>query len=196
MKTILTVATALVTGLFFSSSAIAEDAKPAEWLFVHTAQTAEMTSATTLVMPVTRDIFAFTDRPNRMHGYMNAHEFVSLWDEGEGDTFKADPPNAVLTWVDGDEMKEAELLIISAETVGHGREIAYEVKLEAGQAPSGLLAVVSLFVDDAHTKEQAFWFTPMRDCTPAWFRRYGGRTKVSAALCDQYYPGWRTKWGN
>ena len=102
MKTILTVATALVTGLFFNSSAIAEDAKPAEWLFVHTAQTAEMTSDTTLVMPVTRDIFAFTDRPNRMHAYMNAHEYVSLWDEGEGDTFKADPPNAVLTWVDGD----------------------------------------------------------------------------------------------
>jgi len=148
MKTILTVATALVTGLFFSSSAIAEDAaKPAEWLFVHTAQTAEMTSPTTLVMPVTRDIFAFTDRPNRQHGYMNAHEYVSLWDEGEGDTFKADPPNAVLTWVDGDEMKEAELLIIGAETVSHGREIAYEVKLEAGQAPAGKVGYASLFVD-------------------------------------------------
>ena len=148
MKTILTVATALVTGLFFSSSAIAEDAaKPAEWLFVHTAETAEMTSATTLVMPVTRDIFAFTDRPNRMHGYLNAHEFVSLWAEGEGDTFKADPPNAVLTWVDGDEMKEAELLILSAETVSHGREIAYEVKLEAGDEVSGTLGATSFFID-------------------------------------------------
>ena len=120
MKNILTVATALVTGLFFSSSAIAEDAKPAEWLFVHTAETAEMTSATTLVMPVTRDIFAFTDRPNRQHGYMKAHHFVTLWDEGEGDTFKADPPNAVLTWVDGGEMKEAEVLITDAKVVGDG----------------------------------------------------------------------------
>jgi len=131
----------------------AEDAaKPAEWLFVHTAQTAEMTSATTLVMPVTRDIFAFTDRPNRMHGYMNAHEFVSLWDEGEGDTFKADPPNAVLTWVDGDEMKEAEVLIISAETVRHGRGIAYQVKLEAGQMPAGKVGSASLFVDGSQYK--------------------------------------------
>ena len=147
MKNILTVATALVTGLFFSSSVIAEDAKPAEWLFVHTAQTAEMTSATTLVMPVTRDIFAFTDRPNRMHAYMNAHEFVSLWDEGEGDTFKADPPNAVLTWVDGGEMKEAELLIISAETVSHGREISYGVKLEAGELPVGKTGPASIFID-------------------------------------------------
>ena len=148
MKNILTVATALVTGLFFSSLAIAEEAKPAEWLFVHTAQSAEMTSATTLVMPATRDIFAFTDRPNRQHGYLNAHEFVSLWDFGEGDTFKADPPNAVLTWVDGDEMKEAELLILSAETVSHGREIAYEVKLEAGSdMPVGKMGSASFFVD-------------------------------------------------
>jgi hypothetical protein len=143
---------AITAAVFFSTSAIADDAKPAEWLFVHTAQTAEMTSDTTLVMPVTRDIFAFTDRPNRMHAYMNAHEYVSLWDEGEGDTFKADPPNAVLTWVDGDEMKEAELLIISAETVSHGREIAYEVKLEAGDMPEGNIGAASFFVDDGHLK--------------------------------------------
>jgi len=149
MKTILTVATALVTGLFFSSSAIAEDAKPAEWLFVHTAQTAEMTSDTTLVMPVTRDIFAFTDRPNRMHGYMNAHEFVSLWDEGEGDTFKADPPNAVLTWVDGDgEMKENEFLILNSDVVNNGREIAYEVKMLCEEVCAvGKLGAASFFVD-------------------------------------------------
>ena len=138
---------ALVMAMATQGVAAEDAAKPAEWLFVHTAQTAEMTSDTTLVMPVTRDIFAFTDRPNRMHAYMNAHEYVSLWDEGEGDTFKADPPNAVLTWVDGDEMKEAELLILSAETVSHGREIAYEVKLEAGDVVSGKIGVGSLFVD-------------------------------------------------
>ena len=149
---------AITAAVLFSTSAIAEDAKPPEWLFVHTAQTAEMTSATTLVMPVTRDIFAFTDRPNRMHAYMNAHEYVSLWDEGEGDTFKADPPNAVLTWVDGDEMKEAELLILSAETVSHGREIAYEVKLEAGEAPVGNIGIASFFVDGADWMYHLYMF--------------------------------------
>jgi hypothetical protein len=150
MRKIVTLASALLTGIFFSSAAIAEDAaKPAEWLFVHTAETAEMTSATTLVMPVTREIFAFTDRPNRMHAYMNAHEFVSLWDEGEGDTFKADPPNAVLTWVDGDEMKEAEVSITDAEVVGfgNGQAIQYSVMFEAGDMFSGQIAAVSVFVD-------------------------------------------------
>ena len=128
----------------------AEDAaKPAEWLFVHTAETAEMTSATTLVMPVTRDIFAFTDRPNRQHAYMKAPQFVTLWDEGEGDTFKADPPNAVLTWVDGDEMKEAEVLITDAKVVGdvYGMAVQYTVKVEAGETPDGKIGSASLFVD-------------------------------------------------
>ena len=72
---------ALIAALLLTSSAFAEEAKPAEWLFVHTSPTAEMTSDTTLVMPVTREIFAFTDRPNRQHTYMTAHAVVSLWDK-------------------------------------------------------------------------------------------------------------------
>ena len=155
MKTILTIATAFITGIFLSSSAIAEDAKPAEWLLVHTASTAEMTSETTLVMPVTRDIFAFTDRPNRMHGYMNAHEFVTLWDEGEGDTFKADPPNAVLTWTDGDDVKEAEVVITNATVSDYGRTIAYDVKVETGEMFGGQKLGVSLFVDMSHASYMA-----------------------------------------
>ena len=121
----------LVASLLFTISAFAEEAKPAEWLFVHTSPTAEMTSDTTLVMPVTREIFAFTDRPNRQHGYMTAHAFVSLWDEAEGDTFKADPPNAVLTWIDGDKVHEAEVVITDASVLAHGRAISFEVKLGA-----------------------------------------------------------------
>ena len=137
----------LVASLLFTISAFAEEAKPAEWLFVHTSPTAEMTSDTTLVMPVTREIFAFTDRPSRQHGYLTAHAFVSLWDEAEGDTFKADPPNAVLTWIDGDKVHEAEVVITDASVLAHGRAISFEVKLEAGEAPEGELQGVSLFID-------------------------------------------------
>ena len=140
---------ALIAALLLTSSAFAEEAKPAEWLFVHTSPTAEMTSDTTLVMPVTREIFAFTDRPNRQHGYLTAHEFVSLWDKGEGDTFKADPPNAVLTWVDGDKVHEAEVVITDASVLAHGKAISFEVKLEAGEALSGQMQRLSLFIDGA-----------------------------------------------
>ena len=56
---------------------------------------------------------------------------------------------------------KAELLIISAETVSHGREIAYEVKLETGDTPADELLSGSLFVDGSFgplTKGQRkFW---------------------------------------
>jgi len=143
---------ALIASLLFTTSVFSEEVKPAEWLFVQSSPTAETTSETTLVMPVTREIFAFTDRSNRHHGYMTAHAFVSLWDEG--DTFKADPPNAVLTWIDGDKVHEAEVVITEASVLGHGRAISFEVKLEAREAPSGKLQGVSLFVDSGTGR---FW---------------------------------------
>ncbi len=145
---------ALIAALLLTSSAFAEEAKPAEWLFVQTAPTAEMTSDTTLVMPVTREIFAFTDRPNRQHNYMTAHAFVSLWDKGEGNTFKADPPNAVLTWIEGDKAHEAEVVITDASVLAHGKAISFEVKLEAGEAPSGKMQGVSLFIDGLYPFER------------------------------------------
>jgi hypothetical protein len=144
---IITKTLAIALSLFFAGSVIAEETKVPEWLFVHTAATAEMTSENTLVMPVTREIFAFTDRPYRLHTYLNTHEFVSFWDEGKGDSFKADPPNAVLTWVEGDAVKEAEVVITDAAPAEHGRFIKYTVEVVAGAAPQ-TLSKVSMFIDD------------------------------------------------
>ena len=57
---------AIAASLLFTGAAIAEETKDKiSWLFVQTAETAEVTSEDTLVMPVTREIYAFTDRPNR-----------------------------------------------------------------------------------------------------------------------------------
>ena len=36
-----------------------------------------------------------------------------MW-EGEGDTFRGDPPSAVLTWVDVENVKEAEVVVANA----------------------------------------------------------------------------------
>ena len=74
-----------------------------EWLYTHTAIEATATSSTTLVIPFTEDIFAFTDRPNREFKYISGDEFASYWnDYDDENSFKLDPPNAVLTWVDAD----------------------------------------------------------------------------------------------
>ena len=34
-------------------------------------------------MPVTNDIFAFSDRPYRDYVYLNGEEYASLWDDNQ-----------------------------------------------------------------------------------------------------------------
>jgi hypothetical protein len=153
----------IILSLMASTFAFAEDKPAEEWLFVHTAEEAQVTNNTTIVMPVTRDIFAFTDRPYRKHAYMTGEQFASLWAGSGSDSFKADPPNAVLTWIDGDKVHEAEVVITNASVLAHGRAISFEVKLGAGEAPGVKLLGVSLFVDSECTKNIDYTFTP-RGC--------------------------------
>ena len=116
----------------------------AEWLYVHTAIEANATNSTTLVMPVTNDIFAFTDRPNREHKYISAYEFVSYWSEDATNSFKFDPPNAVLTSVGDDGVAEVEVVIIDAST--DGDNITYTIQ-NPKLTENATFEDVSLFVD-------------------------------------------------
>ena len=122
-----------------------------EWLYVQTAATAQMTSDTTLKIPFTRDVFGFTDRPNRRQAYLTAFEFVSLWTAEGANSFSADAPNAVLTWLVGEEQREAEVIIKNATVYADGvqESLVYEVTLEAGQMPDAQMSSVSLFVDSS-----------------------------------------------
>jgi hypothetical protein len=135
----------IILSLMASTFTFAED-KPAqeEWLFVHTADEAQVINNTTIVMPVTRDVFAFTDRPYRKHAYMTGEQFASLWSKAGSNSFKTDPPNAVLTWVDGEDVKEAEVVITGASI--DGNSITYTRKHPATVQFSNLKSV-SLFVD-------------------------------------------------
>ena len=140
-----------------------------EWLYVQTAATAQMTSNTTLKIPFTRDVFGFTDRPYREHAYFTAFEFASFWSEEGANSFSADPPNAVLTWLVGEEQREAEVIIKNATVYSDGvqESLVYEVTLETGQMPDAQMSSVSLFVDSN------------KNCTPAnW------KPKAYLAGCD------------
>ena len=117
------------------------------WLFVHTADNAQVTNTTTIVIPVTNDIFAFTDSPHRDYVYMSGKQFASLWDETSENSFKTDPPNAVLTWMDGDEIKEVEVVITGASS--DGDTITYTINDTSGVI-TGDITNVSLFVDPAY----------------------------------------------
>ena len=108
-----------------------------------------MTSNTTLKIPLTRDVFGFTDRPYREHAYFTAFEFASFWSEEGANSFSADPPNAVLTWLVGEEQREAEITIDSVTVYADGTQesLVYEVTLETEQMPDAQMSYVSLFVD-------------------------------------------------
>ena len=116
-----------------------------EWLYTHTALEATATSSTTLVIPFTEDIFAFTDRPNREFKYISGDEFASYWnDYDDENSFKLDPPNAVLTWLDADGGEEVEVVITDANF--DGNNVIYTIEnttITANQS----FEDVSLFVD-------------------------------------------------
>ena len=116
-----------------------------EWLYTHTALEATATSSTTIVIPFTEDIFAFTDRPNREHKYISGDEFASYWnDYDDENSFKLDPPNAVLTWVDTNGVDEVEVVITDADF--DGTNVIYTIEnttITANQS----FEDVSLFVD-------------------------------------------------
>jgi hypothetical protein len=145
MKSITSKISIIILSLMASTFTFAED-KPAqeEWLFVHTAEEAQVTNNTTIVMPVTRDVFAFTDRPYRKHAYMTGEQFASMWAKAGSDSFKTDPPNAVLTWVEGEDVKEAEVVITGASI--DGNSITYTTNSHPNTV--GTIKSVNLFVDN------------------------------------------------
>jgi hypothetical protein len=49
---------------------------------------------------------------------MKGEQFASLWAKADNNGFKTDLSNAVLTWVDGEDVKEAELVITGARFDG------------------------------------------------------------------------------
>jgi len=120
------------------------DDTQAEWLYVHTAMEANATNSTTLVIPFTEDIFAFTDRPNREHKYISAEEFVSYWSQDATNSFQFDPPNAVFTSVNADGVAEVEVVIINAST--DGDNITYTIQ-NPKLTENATFEDVSLFVD-------------------------------------------------
>ena len=131
-----------ILSLVVSAFVFAADKPKEEWLFVHTAQEAQATSST-LVMPISRDIFAFTDRPYRKHIYLTGDKFTSLWSDSSSDSFKVNPPNAVLTWIEEGVIKEVEVVI--ANVSSDGKNITYTLKYN--QTLNAELKDVSIFVD-------------------------------------------------
>ena len=83
----------------------------------------------------------FADRPIRKAGYVHIRDFLKAWDRGE-DSYKKDPPNAVLI-IDNSEPVVIELILVS----WNESQATFEIKSIEGEIvdKSG---PVTLFVDN------------------------------------------------
>ena len=85
-----------------------------------------------LLVPIERDIFGFTTHLYfRAHAYLNADEFASLWKRNKSFySFKSDPPWAVLSWPQGEDVLSKEFKIKSSEVVSNGSAINYVIEYD------------------------------------------------------------------
>lgn len=123
----------------------AAETKQADFLFVQSAKGMTFDKATnklTLVgvSPIT--VF-FTDRPDRVAGNMKTSAFVPFWSKGT-DSFLKDPPNADISIVEGDSMRQ--VVAVLQNPVLKGDNLSYTVKVLQGELPAKA-SDVSVFID-------------------------------------------------
>jgi|SRR5262249_22567359 len=135
----------VASSVAFCESALAQATGSADFLFVQSAKGMTFDKATskltlTGVSPVT--VF-FTDRPERVAGNMKTTAFIPFWSEGK-DSFKSDPPNADISLLEGNNLKQ--IVVVLEEPVLLGEDLAYTVKVMQGELPAKS-ADVSVFID-------------------------------------------------
>ena len=127
------------------SRALADEANTVDYLLVQTAKELAFDKATNTlsligVSPIT---LFFADRPERVAGNMKTSAFVPFWSQGK-DSFAKDPPNADLSIIEGDAMRQ--IVVVLRDPVLEGDVLRYDVRMLRGEIPEKG-ADVSVFID-------------------------------------------------
>ncbi len=136
---------ALALPVLHVTAAAAEEAKQADFLFVQTAKgmTFDKASSKLTLVDVSPITVMFTDRPERIAGNMKTARFVPFWSEGK-DSFLKDPPNADISIVEGDSMRQVVATLEQPEL--KDGNLSYTVKILEGEMPASG-SDVSVFID-------------------------------------------------
>lgn len=86
----------------------------------------------------------FTDRPRREVGHMRSSSFIELWDDGVY-SFAFDPPNAVLSFLDGDDAPD-DVVVVLHEPSLEDDILSYRVDVLEGALPE-VSGACSVFID-------------------------------------------------
>ena len=87
----------------------------------------------------------FSDRPQRVVGHLTAQQFIDEWDKGEN-SFAADPPNAVLSFLDADGETPEDAIVVIKDPGLEGDRMSYTVQVLEGSLPAKAESC-SLFID-------------------------------------------------
>ncbi len=116
-----------------------------EAMFVQTAQSMTADAGSVTLHGLSKATLFFSDRPQRVVGHLTAGQFIDEWDKGEN-SFADDPPNAVLSFLDGagDTPDDAIVVINNPKLVGD--DLTYSIEILEGSLPAAADSC-SLFID-------------------------------------------------
>ena len=127
------------------AQAVKEEAKQADFLFVQTAKgmTFDKSANKLILNGISSTTLFFSDRPERIAGNMKTTAFVPFWSTGK-DSFLKDPPNADVSIIEGDKLRQVVVVLQSPELKSDN--LTYTVKVLQGEMPPRG-ADVSVFID-------------------------------------------------
>ena len=138
---IFTVMLTLLPGLVFAEHVIDDSKKPG-YLFVLSATSGSL-KGDTLTLNGVPNVIYFSDRPARKAGHLSLEKFVESWNKGS-DSYKADPPNAVLSIFGENGSKNTVVELMNPEV--KAGSISFNVKVLQGEVPKSV-GPTSLFVN-------------------------------------------------
>ncbi|WP_299893241.1 hypothetical protein [uncultured Ruegeria sp.] len=140
--------TALI-GILLATLAMAEDTDKKTYLFVESANKAELADGKLVLYGVDDEVSVFSDQPYRSAGVITRDHFFDVWSTGQN-SFDANPPNAALSGeVDG--KSQVVIIEISSPEVTVDK-VSYSYNLIQGDEIPSLDNVV-MFIDSWSWRE-------------------------------------------
>ena len=127
------------------SDAQIEQLEAEESMFVQTAQGVDSAGGTLTLRGITPSTLYFSDRPQRVVGNMRTTDFVDLWGAGDN-SFEADPPNAVLSFLETGGDAPADAVVVITEPQLSNGDLSYSIEVLEGTMPAHT-GPATLFID-------------------------------------------------
>jgi hypothetical protein len=144
LKTIILAMLVLIITACSSKTEESSDTKKIpDFLLVQNAESIILEDGQLRMVGVSPSTLYFSDRPDRIVGRLSTKNYVDYWGNGEN-SFKSDPPNAVLSILDTPEPQD--IVVVLRKPRLEGEDLVYSVEvLDGNSVAAG--GASSLFID-------------------------------------------------